>query len=129
MKKLLVGALVVVGLIGSSCVIEATTCRSDEVMINGICYARVSSCPAGQVLRDGYCWAVGASCDFVNDQDCMSRTQAWWCDTSGIFRINDCLTQCAGLAPYACCGYDPTRGDDACLCCMDASCGGFTCHI
>jgi len=66
----------------------------------------------------------------VNDQDCANVTQAWWCDASGVIRLNDCITQCTRTAlPYACCGYDPTRGDDACLCCgQPADCSGLTCE-
>ena len=76
---------------------------------------------------DGTCYAVGASCSFVNDQDCRNRTQAWWCAADGTVRLNDCISQCTGLAPYACCGYDPSRGDDACLCCMSSDCSGLAC--
>jgi hypothetical protein len=76
---------------------------------------------------DGTCVA-GASCDYVNDQFCVNRTQAWWCSPDGRIYLNDCVTQCTGLAPYACCGYDPGRGDDACLCCMASDCSGLACE-
>jgi len=111
MKALLVGIALLGAVASSGCIIETTSCGAGEYLINGVCYTN------------------GASCDFVNDQDCVNRTQAWWCDASGVLRINDCISQCTPYGmPYACCGYDPTRGDDACLCCADASCGGFSCH-
>ncbi len=112
MKKVFVGAALVLSMsvLLSGCIIETSTCGAGEFMYNGICYSN------------------GASCDFYNDQDCVNRTQAWWCSPDGRVYVNDCITQCAGLAPYACCGYDPTRGDDACLCCMSADCSGFQCE-
>ncbi|MBI5499176.1 MAG: hypothetical protein HY907_02965 [Deltaproteobacteria bacterium] len=85
-------------------------------------------CSPGQWCHEGYCYGEGSSCDFIDDQDCINVSQAWWCAEDGTVRLNDCVTQCAGLAPYACCGFDPSRGDDACLCCTDVSCGGLTCH-
>jgi len=85
-------------------------------------------CALGQWCRDGYCYGEGATCDFVDDQDCINNSQAWWCSSDGHVYLNDCVTQCSGLAPYTCCGYDPGRGDDACLCCATAECTGYTCH-
>ena len=107
MKGLVVG-IALLGVVSmTGCVIEASPCWD----------------------HGGTCYTAGTSCDFVNDQDCRNRTQAWWCDASGVIRLNDCISQCTPYGmPYACCGYDPTRGDDACLCCADASCGGFSCE-
>jgi hypothetical protein len=93
--------------VGSGCIIETSDCWRRP---------------------DGTCAVVGASCDWAGDQDCFNRTQAWFC-TGGTIVLNDCIQQCAGLAPYACCGYDPTYGDDNCLCCMAADCSGLACHI
>jgi hypothetical protein len=108
MKKVFVGIALVLSMsMVSGCVIEAST---DYCWDNGTCTS-------------------GASCDYVDDQDCRDRTSAWWCDTFGVIRINDCIAQCTGLAPYACCGYDPTRRDDACLCCMSADCSGLACEF
>lgn len=91
----------------------------------GIC---ITTCGPGEFMYNGVCYSNGAACDFYNDQECVSRTQAMWCSPEGQIFVNDCITQCAGLAPYTCCGWDPTRGDDACLCCMTADCSGFTCE-
>ena len=109
MKKLLVGALVVVGLIGSSCVIEATT---------------------GRCWDDGTCTA-GGSCDYAGDMDCVSRTVAWWCSPSGSIQQVDCLTDtaanggCVGTGTaYAACGEISGCQDARCMCSNDPSfCG------
>ena len=109
-------------------------CTAGQVCIGGSCYAapdpcNPNPCGLGQWCVDGYCYSSGSSCDFINDQDCVNVAEAWWCSPDGRVYVNDCTEQCAGYGmPFACCGFDPTRGDDACLCCADASCGGFTCH-
>ncbi|MBN1770907.1 MAG: hypothetical protein JXB32_06600 [Deltaproteobacteria bacterium] len=113
MKKVFVGVALVLSMsLLSGCIIEV-----DE-----------------EWCRGGTCYTVGATCDFYDDQDCFNRTQAWWCNPSdGRVYLNDCIQQCATYAPtmpYVCCGYDPLRGDDACLCCADSTCSGYgTCHI
>jgi hypothetical protein len=116
MKALLVGIAMLGAVASSGCIIETSACTSDEVEYNGICYAQ------------------GATCTFVNTQYCMDRTQAWYCGTDGLMHYNNCLTQCTGLAPYACCGPAPAPtpgapGPDTCLCCMDATCSGLSCHL
>jgi hypothetical protein len=108
-------------------------CDVGETCVAGVCYppadpCNPNPCGAGQWCMGGLCYGEGVGCGFVNDQDCANVSQAWWCAPDGTVRLNDCLTQCAGLAPYACCGYDPSRGDDACLCCMTADCSGLTCE-
>jgi hypothetical protein len=108
-------------------------CAAGETCIGGTCYAAAdpcnpNPCGAGQWCVNGYCYGVGTGCDFVDDQDCVNVSQAWWCAPDGTVRLNDCLEQCVATGmPYACCGYDPTRGDDACLCCAAADCSGLTC--
>ena len=102
-------------------------CDPGETCVAGVCYppadpCNPNPCGAGQWCVGGLCYGEGAGCDFANDQDCVNVSQAWWCSPDGHVYVNDCLTQCAGLAPYACCGFDPSRGDDACLCCASADC-------
>jgi len=112
--KGLVAGIALLGLVSmTGCVIDATveTCGTGEFMYNGVCYRN------------------GSSCDFINDQDCVNVAEAWWCSPDGRVYVNDCTEQCAGYGmPFACCGFDPTRGDDACLCCAESTCGGFSCH-
>ena len=102
--------------------------------MDGVCYPPVdpcnpNPCSAGQWCVDGTCYGEGMGCDFVDDQDCVNVTQAWWCSPDGHVYVNDCIAQCTGLGmPYACCGYDPSRSDDACLCCARADCSGLTCE-
>lgn len=107
-------------------------CPAGQTCSGGLCYppsdpCTPNPCGTGQWCVGGLCYGEGTGCDFANDQDCVNVSQAWWCSPDGHVYINDCLTQCAGLAPYACCGFDPSRGDDACLCCATADCSGLTC--
>jgi hypothetical protein len=119
MKGLVVG-IALLGLVSvSGCVIEATTCGAGEFMVNGVCYRS------------------GGSCDFINDMDCVNRTQAWWCATDGTIRLIDCQTApmsgggCADSGmPYTCCGQSIVDYDNRCQCCATADCSGVsTCHI
>ena len=92
-------------------------------------FCNLGACVNPQWCIGSTCYEPGGSCDFYDDQDCFNRTQAWWCSPDGSVYLNDCIAQCAPYGmPYACCGYDPTRGDDACLCCAESTCGGFSCH-
>lgn len=109
----------------SACGIYGSTCL-DCAAAGQFC--SLGACVVPQWCIGSTCYEISGSCDFYDDQDCFNRTQAWWCSPDGYVYLNDCLVQCEGLAPYACCGFDPTRGDDACLCCMSSDCSGLSCH-
>ncbi|MBI4917539.1 MAG: hypothetical protein HY825_16990 [Acidobacteria bacterium] len=113
MKKLMVVALAVVGLAGSSCIIET----SSPCWSNGTC-------------------VVGASCDYAGDMDCVSRTSAWWCSPSGYIQSVDCLTDtaaqggCYGTGTaYAACGEITGCQDARCMCSDNPSFCGAVLNI
>jgi len=63
---------------------------------------------------------IGAACEHEGNTSCFSDQTLRLC-LDGFVREVDCRAACAGSVSSFC-GYDPTRGDDSCICCESAIC-------
>ena len=65
-------------------------------------------------------WAEGAACEHEQNTSCFASQTLRVC-LDGLVREVDCRAACAGSVSSFC-GYDPTRGDDSCICCDTPTC-------